>query len=299
MNYRYFIKKPKRAFIEVTNHCNLNCQYCLVGRQGELSQKGRTTFHNEMERSFGYMSWETLNKAGVELKQFGIKDILFFFQGEPLLHKEYPEMVKFLVDLKFVVSCFTNGTELKKTVAEQLIKNGISKIRFSIDGASQETYNKNRIGGDFDRVIKNLKDTVLLSKGTKTKIEWQYIILSSNEHEIQSARKMAKEIGVDFFTKGFRESVPDLIPKNPAYRSKYLKKPCNDIFNQIGICWNGDVVPCCYDIDGKEIMGNVTNETLSAIWKKKTYAQFRKNVRNVNISPENEPKICIDCLRWK
>ena len=41
-----------------------------------------------------------------------------------------------------------------------------------------------------------MKKVTLAHKGEKTRIEWQFLALKNNEHEVEKARKMAKEIGV-------------------------------------------------------------------------------------------------------
>ena len=110
---------------------------------------------------------------------------------------------------------------------------------------------------------------------------------------------MAKEIGTHFFTKGFRETDPELAPSDPKRRSQFLPKPCTDIYKQLGIYWNGDVVPCCYDVDAKEVMGNILKSDLETIWNSSKYQDFRKRVGEFQRCREREPQICRTCLRWR
>jgi radical SAM protein with 4Fe4S-binding SPASM domain len=168
-----------------------------------------------------------------------------------------------------------------------------------VDGASPETYKKNRVGGDFNKVFENMKRVALAHQTKKTRLEWQFIALKNNEHEVEKARQMAKEIGMHFFIKGFRQTDPELAPKNSGYRSQFIKKPCTDIYLQLGIYWNGDVVPCCYDTDDFEVMGNVKEDGLADIWNSAKYRDFRARVGNALIKPEEEPSLCKSCLRWK
>ena len=144
-----------------------------------------------------------------------------------------------------------------------------------------------------------MKRVVSGHRDKKTRIEWQFLALRNNEHEIEKARKLAQDIGIHFFVKGFRETDPALKPENAKYHAKFFKKPCKDIYHQIGIYWNADVVPCCYDVDGKEIMGNLLKNSLQEIWDNEQYRDFRRRVDDAVISPRNEPCICKTCLRWK
>jgi radical SAM protein with 4Fe4S-binding SPASM domain len=293
------LKKPTQVILETTNACNLNCPFCMVGVQNELTSKYGNAAHNLMTRPLGFMTEETFNIVHRELKKFGIKKIYLHFQGEPLLNKLTPQFAMALKKDGFEVGIFTNGQAFNDKNIEELARAEIDLIRFSVDGASEETYQQNRVGGKFEKVYENMKKVADAHKGKKTRIEWQFLVLKNNENEVETARRMAKEIGVHFFTKGFRESVPEFATENPNYRAKYHKKPCKDIYHQLGIYWNGDVVPCCYDVDGKEIMGNLLEQSLKDIWNSERYRNFRKMVDNFKKSPEGEPEICKSCLRWK
>ena len=74
----------------------------------------------------------------------------------------------------------------------------------SIDGASQETYGQNRIRGLFDTVIDNIKEInhwKLEYKSPHPKMTWQFIVFGHNEHELPTARAMARDFDMAFFAK--------------------------------------------------------------------------------------------------
>jgi radical SAM protein with 4Fe4S-binding SPASM domain len=271
----------------------------MVGMQNELTAKFGNAAHSLMTRPFGFMSSETFNIIHKELKKFGIKKVYLHFQGEPFLNKLTPQFANELKKDGFEVGIFTNGQAFNDENIAELAKAENDLIRFSVDGASEETYQQNRVGGRFDQVYENMKKVAFAHRGKKTRIEWQFLVLKNNEHEVEIAKNMAEEIRVHFFTKGYRESVPELIAENLDYRAKYHKKPCKDIYHQIGIYWNGDVVPCCYDVDGSEIMGNLNENDLLSIWNSEKYCAFRERIDNFLRSSDNEPLICRNCLRWR
>ena len=292
-------RKPTQAVLETTNACNLNCPFCMVGMQNERTAKSGTAAHSLMTRPSGFMSSETFNIIHKELKKFGIRKVYLHFQGEPFLNKQTPQFANELKKDSFEVGIFTNGQVFNDENIEELVMAEIDLIRFSVDGASEEVYQQNRVGGRFDKVYENMKKVAFAHRGKKTRIEWQFLVLKNNEHEVETAKRLAHEIRVQFFTKGYRESVPELAPQNPDYRATYHKKPCKDIYHQIGIYWNGDVVPCCYDVDGSMIMGNLCDENLSNIWNNEKYRDFRERVKNCLKFTNNEPQICRNCLRWQ
>jgi radical SAM protein with 4Fe4S-binding SPASM domain len=271
----------------------------MVGMQNELQKKHGSSAHNLMTRPMGKMSKEVFLRIREEIDSFGINKAYLHFQGEPFLNQLTPLFASQLKEDGLYVGVFTNGQAFTDNLIKEIAKKEINLIRFSVDGASEETYRENRVGGKFINVFENMKKVVDAHQGKKTRIEWQFLPLKNNEHEVEKARKMAHEIGIHFFTKGFRETDPDLAPQNQKYKSKFLQKPCKDIYKQIGFYWNGDVVPCCYDVDGKEIMGNIMESHLEEIWNNQKYIEFRKKVEKYNSYPETEPGICKTCLRWR
>ncbi len=299
INYKILRCKPTQVVIETTNRCNLNCPFCLVGMQNELLDQHGSTSHDLMSRTQGSMSPETFDTVRKRLRDFGIKKASLHFQGEPFLNKNTSQFARLLKSDGLYVGVFTNGQAFTDQIIEEIADVEIGLIRFSVDGASEETYTVNRVGGTFEKVFENMKKVVKAHAGKKTRIEWQFLALKNNEHEINTARQMAKEININFFVKGFRETNPELAPVNPEYKPHYLKKPCSDIYKQLGIYWNGDVVPCCYDVDGKEIMGNAVEQSLKEIWNSDKYRDFRSKVDNSKKQSSSEPLICKNCLRWQ
>lgn len=85
-----FSFKPSRIVIELTNRCNLNCPFCLVGMQAEQS----SVAHDDLNRPFGTMEISLVEKIVRESKEFGMKEVMLTFQGEPLLHKHFVDVIR-------------------------------------------------------------------------------------------------------------------------------------------------------------------------------------------------------------
>lgn len=289
--------KPTNIAIELTNRCNLNCPFCLVGMQNELD----SVAHDNLGRPWGKMTLDLGEKIIRDARDFGISSALLTFQGEPLLHEDYLGFIYLTKKYGLRSITFTNGMLLTPELSRKIIRAGLDSIRFSVDGASQEVYKKNRVGGDFDKVYGKMADFAKIAREEKSDIEmlWQFIALKNNEHEIETARNLAEKIQVPFFVKTFAESVPELAPRDPQYKRKLYVKPCADIYRSIFVYWNGDVVPCCYDLVGKEVMGNAQKYTIREIWEGDRYVSFRKRLKEIGMVPANEPELCRSCLKWQ
>lgn len=293
------LRKPSQVILEMTNRCNLNCPYCMVGMQNELVAKHGNAAHDLMSREMGEMSEATFASVLTNIKDFGIAKVYMHFQGEPFLNKNIVKYAKALKDAGLEIGVFTNGLAFTDNNISAIADVELDLIRFSVDGATAQTYESNRVGGKFDKVVENMKKVAKAHEGKRTRIEWQFLPMRNNEHEVEQARLLAKDIGVNFFTKGFRPTDKSLMPVDKKYHASFHVKPCKDIYHQLGIYWNGDVVPCCYDVDGKEVMGNVLNDSLKNIWNNNKYKNFRTRLLNVLKQPKAEPSICKTCLRWR
>ena len=76
----------------------------------------------------------------------------------------------------------------------------------SIDGATPETYKIYRRGGDFNKVISNIKTINKFKKqyhSESPRLIWQFIPFGHNEYEIDKAKKMAKKLSLQIMVKSF------------------------------------------------------------------------------------------------
>ncbi|MDI6795102.1 MAG: radical SAM protein, partial [bacterium] len=123
---------PAHINIEVTNDCNLRCIMC-PGRR--------------MPRPIGYMGMALYRKICDEAVRIGTKSFLLYLSGEPLLHPELPEMVKYAKEAEIgFVGLSTNATLLTGEKARQLLESKIDRMTISLDGVNKATYESLRIG---------------------------------------------------------------------------------------------------------------------------------------------------------
>lgn len=136
---------PKYFQIETTNLCNSRCPFCP---------------NSEIDKSIPYMSDELFKKILKELSEYSgwIKSICPQRMGEPLLDKKIAYRIKALKDINMkFVSMSTNAALLNEQKATEILKAGIDELMISIDSVEKSKYIKQRVGLDFDTVIKNIR----------------------------------------------------------------------------------------------------------------------------------------------
>lgn len=136
-----------------------------------------------------------------------VADYVYLLQlytwGEPLLNKDTIKIIEYAKQKNMYIMLSTNGTAMTPAYNERLIRSGIDYIMVAIDGGSDETYKQYRVGGNYTKVLSNVKDLLNQKKSMGSEhpfVEWQFIVFRHNEHEIKDTEKMAYEIGIDKFT---------------------------------------------------------------------------------------------------
>lgn len=104
------------------------------------------------------MDLNLCEKSVREMKLEGINSVLLHTIGDPLANVKLKDYLKILRNYNIQAGISTNGLMLDKHL-ETLIEyfDICSNIRFSIDGVKKETYEKIRVGGNFNKLLENLE----------------------------------------------------------------------------------------------------------------------------------------------
>jgi radical SAM protein with 4Fe4S-binding SPASM domain len=139
------------------------------------------------------------------MRDRGVRAIVLAGEGEPLLNRQAPEIIKGARATGLDVGLSTNGVLFDRPAALECIPS-LAWIRFSVNGAGEEQYRVVHRGRneDFDRVLRNIADAVD-AKGElrlDTSIGVQMVLIPENSGSFESIAFFAKrlrEIGVDYF----------------------------------------------------------------------------------------------------
>jgi radical SAM protein with 4Fe4S-binding SPASM domain len=274
---------PISYSIEPTNRCNLKCPECPSGL-GELT------------RPLGLLKTEDFKNLIDQISSTGFY-VQLFFQGEPYINKNLPQMISYAQSRNVYISISTNGHFITEKTVDRIIENAPNKLIFSMDGLDEETYQNYRVGGTFKRADSGLRLLIKRKKELKRKrpfIELQFIVMKQNEHQIDDLFKYGKETGVDkvvlkTMQVSSYENAMNYLPSDPKYRRYILsngevkmkgklKDHCFALWRTSVITWDGKVVPCCFDKDAEFEMGLLNGKTFPEIWKSKEYYNFRQGV---------------------
>lgn len=178
--------------IEPTSICNLRCHGCYATDVMEGRAPRRRTF-------FPLEKFKEL----VDSIDIPVKQIAFCGYGEPLLNVDVPKMIAYAKQKLPGVSCsIDTNANIKKLDVEELISSRVNLIRFALDGAFQENYEKYRRNGNIELALRFVRDVSMERDRQKaaTKLVWKYVIFdhASSIEEIETAIRFCSEVGIGF-----------------------------------------------------------------------------------------------------
>lgn len=269
--------------IDTTNICQLKCPLCHTGL-------------GTVHRDKGTMHFDTYTKIIDQIKDYCVWLSLYSW-GEPFLNRRIHEFVAYAHQKRIATIMSTNlNKPLTPKMAEDIIKSGLDVMIISLDGVTQEVYEKYRVGGRLDRVLDNIRLLVQTKRdlGYSTPhLEWQFIVMRQNEHQMEEARQLANEMGLNSvifkkvdFPHGMNDNEeaerwlprdnPDYLREDPFFKPyKEDGHRCWRLWRSAVVNWDGGLAPCCYLTDKSEDFGETTENSLKEIWNNDSYTTAR------------------------
>lgn len=312
----YFLRETKISSfpylltVDPTNICQLRCPLCATGQRKNLRPRGK-------------MDFLTLKKIIDEIGEY-LLDVHLLWWGEPFLNGDLLKMVEY-ANRKNIGTFISSNFSLPmfEESLKKIVNSGLDVLSVSLDGITPETYQKYRVGGDFDLVIKNIKALAGIKKklnSKKPRLEWQFLVNKFNEPQTPLVKSFAKNLGVDsvvfeqplvLFGQSDHQKIKirEWLPKDKKYRPSdhslnYNKSDnlssgrCWWLYRGVAISHDGGVSPCCYNNAPKYDFGNILKNNFVDIWNNEKYFKARSlfsNKRKKSQKPTQSEIICDHC----
>lgn len=280
---------PTAFSIELTNACNAKCWFCSQ----PLSSRKK-----------GFMDFALYKKIINEILPFSnrVKSIALFMDGEPTLHPQMFEFLKYSSELGIERINISSNMELFTPKLTDAILNAnlgktLQYVICSLDGTDEESFSKNRIGVDFQKALFNTKYLIKAKNILKLlypEVFTRLLISDLSKNEVEKFK---------IFWRGKADKI--LCYKMHNWGGQITDKrlglnknnngfvPCYFPFSQFAIQFDGDVRLCCMDTNSSEIIGNVYKQSIKEIWNNVAIAKIRKKLLNKEMN--NIPSICVNC----
>ncbi len=299
---------PLKLSFDPSSICQLQCPLCPTGQGAE-------------GRSKGAMQFEKFKRVVDEMAPY-LYEIDLNNWGEPFLNRDLIKMVGYAHKKRIKTSVNTNlNVALSEQQASDLVNSGLDVLYISMDGITQQTYEKYRIGGK----LKTVWDNIALVSGKRKqlrksnpKIIWQFLVSKYNEQELPKLEEVKQQLGIDelaiggirsdmgreIFTADEQkvESMRKWLPSNEQLsrydygkkQRKLQKRFCHFLWFVSVINWNGNVSPCCSSYYEKFDFGNAFEQGFKPIWNNAQYIAARKAVAAHRATSST---VCDNCIK--
>ena len=250
------MRQLKKAYLEITNVCNLRCDFCPGTR-----------------REPGFVTAENFRILAAKLRPH-TEYLYLHLMGEPLLHPQLEDILAKSGELGFKVMITTNGTLLENRGPLLCASPAVEKVSISIH--SFEGNGGGALEGYLDQCLVFAKAASAAGKKCALRL-WNLDGADTRGASLRNGEILAalKETFPGPWKEGRRGTTlapgvflewgekfdwPDLAAPErdgPAF--------CYGLRDQVGVLWDGTVVPCCLDHEGDIPLGNLYCQTLEDI----------------------------------
>lgn len=258
---------PNYLLIEPVSYCNLKCVMCF--------QSDPTFTKNP---HMGRMDIKLFKKVVDEAVKGGCGAITLASRGEPTLHPEFGEILKYAKGKFLDFKVNTNAMLLNEEKSRQILENGVTELVFSVDSAEKEEYERHRRFGKFEQVVANIRQFHEIRRKNYPKSKCRTRV---------SGVKYSKDFDSEHFVKFWKQYVDNVAcvtmeNRWDSYNNKLLNKDsaCDYLWERMYVWFDGTVNPCDYDYKSFLKVGNVLKDSIKNIWTGKEYTKLRENHMN-------------------
>ena len=260
------MKKFKKVYIEITNVCNLNCNFCP-----------------KTSRKLKFMDRKCFEHIIKNVKPY-TDHVYFHLMGEPFLNKELKQFLAISQENLLKVNITTNGTLIREF--KDILLNSLALRQVNISLHSFEANEENISFNEYiDEIINFAKEasekTDIITSLRLWNLDTKYS--ASNNMNIDIFKFLEQNFELKCDLREVLKEKNSFKLKNNVYLSmgEKFKWPslkdeelgervfCYGLRDQVGILVDGTVVPCCLDSEGSIALGNVFENTLEEILNSK------------------------------
>lgn len=252
---------PIKADFEITGKCNLNCYYCMAKS---------LTHKKELDVEKVKSIIDEIDKSGVAF--------LEITGGEPLIHQDFLEIIKYLQTKDMIVYLLSNITMINQQLIDELKKINLAKIQTSLLSPIEDECDRlTGVKGSYRKII----DAMLLLKKNDMPVGAKIALTNQNVHLYDAYEELSNRLGIKFEymhdvkptyesfnnTQKYKieERLNDYITKhiNKETACKLSQARCGAGKSQFAIDVEGNLMTCSQH---RPILGNLLDNDFESLW---------------------------------
>ena len=268
---------PIHLDIESTNRCNLKCTFCDKLPYLRKDQIGNIDIN----------LYKKIIDEGVK---YGLMSVKLSYRGEPLLHENIVEMVRYAKERGILDIYFnTNGMLLNEEMSEALVDAGLDRISISIEGTDHVAFERERKGAKFLTIEKNIEKLMKI-RGRKNvdipRIRVQTVLLPRIDLKDYCQ-----------YWKSRCDEVSAIDYKDAVNRQRGIKYnwACPQLWQRMTIEWDGTIFPCNNCDIRSMALGNYNDRSIYELW----HSSEMQKIREAHKRGESEQIESCDGCPWR
>ena len=268
LNFRYFFflvseKKlntdyPPYLLIEPVSTCNLRCPFCF--------QTDKTFTKKPF---MGVMDFEFFKKIVDEADNLGVGAVTLASRGEPTLHKNLKDMLKYLNTKKniFEKKLNTNATFLTEDLCYEIFNSKVNQVIISADHYEKKTFEELRKNSNFEKVVKNVE--MLFEIRKKIKNPLTEIRVSGIDYYKSTDKEKFKNF---WLKRSDHVTIGNALERWDTYNNSEhpeINDPCEYLWDRMYIWFDGKVNPCDADYKSMLSYGSAKENSIKDLWNNK------------------------------
>ena len=286
---------PICVYIDVTNRCNFTCPWCPTGENLETNE-GR-----------GFMSPDLFKKIVDDLKtlvskhQKKVKSLNMFWMGEPLLNKNYFEMVRYAKDANIAEAIITttNGSIINESHAKKFVESGVDFIVVSFYGKNDQEYKTVNRNIGFNNICKNTRKVIEARESANSntpKIAAKFFEKDDKLHDLLVKKlKCVDSVGVES-PFNWSQEFTEQTNKTVKVENMGPMEICPSPWFVMSIGWKGHVGVCCADWKYEINVGNIQTQSVEEVWNGEKRVELLKKISEMRYE---EIPSCKGCTYYK
>lgn len=254
---------PPCLQIEPTSVCNFRCVFCYQVDE-EFTSKGG-----------GHMGMMPLDlfKRVVDEAEGRCEAVTLASRGDPIIAPDITAMLDYCRGKFLALKVNTNAWALDERKCRAMLDAGVNTVVFSADAASEPLYSRLRVGGNLERVVKNvrrfrdIRAKLYPDSRTITRVSGVFVGETQNLDEMEAFwGEMVDQVAFVKYN-----------PWENTYNNPFsdVATPCSDLWRRMFVWFDGRVNPCDVDFKSTLAVGNVRDRSLADLWRSPSYERLR------------------------
>ena len=287
---------PLFLHLDMNQECNYKCPHCIIGHKQEVDK----FYEGE------YLNFDDFKKIVDEASEYNCPSLSPQGNNEPFLIKDLEKYIHYAHKKGFIdIMLNNNGSAIPEKKAQKMLDSGLTRMRFSLDAFTPETYKNVRVGSiHLDRVKKNIEDFLNLKEKGNYKLPIvgvSFCKMKQNEDELNSFVDYWRD-KVDII------SVQKFMPPT-TNKEKYKQYYASDQYHELPVesfnCVqpyqrimfrNEFMYPCCVSFNNDLKLGSIHTQTIYSAWHSDKMKKIRELHRKGEYHKNETCKNCVNLI---